>query len=443
MTTQVPTPRRSFLLKLTAAGAATVPFAPDLDAQTQTSPSGPELDSQRFRRAAVSGDLPTVTRLLDQDRGLLYARDSQGTSVFTLAALAGQKAVTAELLRRGLVLDIFEAVTAGERARAAEIVKENPNVARSRAVDGRTPLHFACAAGRAGMIQYLSPLGADLSAGPGCPLVDLLRKTPEPNVLDGAQILLGNGANPNGAGVDGVTALQLAVERRLKPAVELLLRKGATPTAEATALVGQVRRDYYGGRLTKPLPQTDLPQEWINAFAVAAHTDLDQVKKLSKLCPELALTRATFDEIAIEAGAHMGRPDIVYHLAALGAPVSTCTAAMLGSAKMVRELLAADPQRLHERGAHDFPLLWYTAFGKQLLDVAEALLAAGADVNVNILGSSTLHVCAEQGHIELAQILLSKGLDLRMRTSRGVTALDTARAAKQETFAAFLVSRGA
>jgi len=40
-----------------------------------------------------------------------------------------------------------------------------------------------------------------------------------------------------------------------------------------------------------------------NTYAIAAHTDLDQVKRLSKLCPELALTRSTFDEMAVEAGA--------------------------------------------------------------------------------------------------------------------------------------------
>jgi len=437
----MPNLRRSSFLQIAAAAAGSALAAPPLSAQN---PAAPELDSQRFRRAAVAGDLAIVTRLLDQDPALLYSRDAHGISVFILASLAGQKAVAAELQKRGLVLDVFEAVTVADRTRVAELSKESPGFARMRAADGRTPLHYACAAGQGNMIQFLSTAGADLSAGPGCPLADLLKYAAEMAAMDSAQVLLGNGANPNGVATDGTPVLQLAVQRGLKPTVEVLLRKGATPTPAAIALAGNIQRDYYGGRVAKPLPKTDIPQEWINTYAIVAHADLDQVKRLSKLCPELALTRSSFDEMAVEAGAHMGRNDIVDHLLALGAPVSTCTATMMGSAKAVRELLSADPQRIRERGAHDFPLLFYTAFGKELPDVAEVLLAAGADVNVNMLGATTLHQCAQRGHVQLAEVLIAKGADVNHKSLRnGATPLAIARNAKQEKMIALLTARGA
>src|SRR4051812_30708973 len=101
----MPSPRRSFLLNLTAAGTgAAVIGAPTLAAQS----AAPELDSQRFRRAATSGDMATVTKMLDQDPGLLYSRDGRGVSIFVLASLAGQKAVLAEFQKRGLIPDVFE-----------------------------------------------------------------------------------------------------------------------------------------------------------------------------------------------------------------------------------------------------------------------------------------------------------------------------------------------
>ncbi|MEO8027954.1 MAG: ankyrin repeat domain-containing protein [Bryobacteraceae bacterium] len=411
-------------------------------AQQSKPAAEPMLDSEKFRRAAVAGDLSTVHAMLDRDPGLLYARDAHGMSVFILASLAGKKPVAEALRSRGLVLDFFEAVTAGDRDRVVELAKISPGFARARAADGRTPLHYACAAGQVSMIMYLPTLGGDLSAAPGSPLIDLLRDAPDAAAIDGAQAMLGNASNPNAVGVDGVTALQLAVKRGFKPIVQTLLRKGATPTPEAAVLAGVVARDYYGGRHPKPLPETGIPQDWINSFAVAAHTDLDQVKRLSKLCPELALTRATFDEMAVEAGAHMGRPDIVDHLVGIGAPISTCTASMMDDTKLLRQLLVEDPQRVRERGAHDFPLLFYPAFGKELTANAEALLDAGADVNMHVLGSSTLHICAQNGHIEFAKLLIDRGANVNAKTRRGTTPLAAAKAAKQEKAAQYLASRG-
>ncbi len=156
-------------------------------------------------------------------------------------------------------------------------------------------------------------------------------------------------------------------------------------------------------------------------------------------------TRATWDELGIEAAAHMGLLPMAKYLADLGAPVSTCTATMLGAHELVRRLLTEDPACIRERGAHDLPLLAYTALGEQRVDTAELLLKSGADVHVLGFGQTTLHFAASKGHVELAQLLLERGADVNatVKTKGGlVTPLGLALKAKQSNMADFLKERG-
>jgi ankyrin repeat protein len=136
--------------------------------------------------------------------------------------------------------------------------------------------------------------------------------------------------------------------------------------------------------------------------------------------------------MAVEAGAHMGLPDMVDLLAQAGSPVSTCTATVMGMTAFLRGLIAADPNCIRERGAHDFPLLFYTAFGKQQAETAQILLEAGADVNQNLGGVTTLHLAAQKGYVDLARLLLARGADRRIRARRGgATPLEMAQKANR------------
>jgi ankyrin repeat protein len=160
----------------------------------------------------------------------------------------------------------------------------------------------------------------------------------------------------------------------------------------------------------------------------------------------LLATRATWDEIAIEAAAHMGLVSLAEFLADAGSPVSTCTAVLLGLSEMTRKMIDGDRNRLRERGAHDFPLLGYTAYGKERAEIAAFLLKSGLDVNVSGFGGTTLHIAASKGYLDLAAVLLDHGADvnaaIESHKGTGPTPLAVALKQKQAKMADYLASRG-
>lgn len=457
--------RRQVLLSAGAAGL----LAGDAAAQPAR-PTNEQPESERFRQAVVTGDLATVVSFLDKDPALRYARNNDGVSVYTLACLKGQTKVAEELQRRGLVLDAFEAAAGGNSQRAAELAKEDPGIARHRLPDGRTPLHIAVEAGRTDLAIFFGTRGADLNSGPESPLLAAVDHPNPAAALDIGRFLLGNASDPNARRKDGQTALHVAAARGYGEITELLIHRGADVSArdangrsplevasgDAIAALrreGSVERVYFGRRFTQNLtgaaPEkqdtSSIPQDLINQFVTLSHFDFESVRKLQKMCPALVMTRATFDEMPIEAASHMGLVPMARFFADLGAPVSTCTATLLGAAGLVKKLTRDDPACVRERGAHDIALLAYTAYGDQQTEIAETLVNAGAGVRERALGQTILHIAAAKGYLELAELLLNRGADLNATAKiRGAFLTPTAYAvqAKQQKMADFLKSRG-
>jgi uncharacterized protein len=444
------TNRREILL---AAGAAGV-LAGGVAGEPNPSKPSP-LDSEKFRQAVLTGDLPTVVSMLDRDPALRYSRDGAGVSVYTLACLKGQpkiaEKIAEEIAGSALALDIFEAAASGDSKRANEIAKDDPGLAHHRLPDGRTPLHLAAEVGKPALVTFFAMKGADLSAGPESPLVAAVDFPDHAIASEMSMFLLMNASDPNARRRDGKRAVELAAARGYDDLVHMLIHRGA----EASVVPGApaVERAYYGRRYTQdlhanPVTREDtygIPQDWINQFVTVAHFDFEKVKQLQKLCPMLIMTRATWDELAIEAASHMGLTATAQFLADLGAPVSTCTATLLGEQGLVKRLVAEDAGCLRERGAHDIALLAYTAVGNQHVEIAEFLLGAGVDIHARSLGLTSLHFAANKGHVELAQLFLDRGADVnaigRMRGTP-LTPLALAVQAKQEKMAALLKERG-
>ena len=151
-----------------------------------------------------------------------------------------------------------------------------------------------------------------------------------------------------------------------------------------------------------------LPQDLIDEFVGASHGDLDRVKELLAQHPDLLQGRARWDETPLGAAAHTGAEGVAQFLLAAGAPIEICAAAMLGMTDRVRAMLEADPHQAHATGAHGISVLYHAAI-RGRIDVAELLLARGADVNVGTGGNAALHGAAAFGQTAMVEWLLARG----------------------------------
>jgi ankyrin repeat protein len=246
-------------------------------------------------------------------------------------------------------------------------------------------------------------------------------------------MLLRKGADITAKKVDGKTPVNLAADNSIK---QLLSNNR------------DEKKDYYitryqakdGSQITRD-DTYGLPYILINDFVTTAHFDPEKTKRMLKQIPDLLYARASWDEIAVEGCTHLGNEQLAQFLLDAGSPLSVCTATMFGLTNEVKDMIDKNPYTINDRGPHDFPLIWYTAIGKQKLDIAEYLIGKGIDVNANIRGRSALSECARRGHAELTELLIQKGADLNMVSVSSFfpgTPIQIAKSRKQDKVVAVL-----
>jgi uncharacterized protein len=180
----------------------------------------------------------------------------------------------------------------------------------------------------------------------------------------------------------------------------------------------------------------------VRSFVIAGHGNLAKVKELLGLHPDL-LNQAyswseTDEETAIMAAGQVGNVSIAEFLLSKGAPLSICTAAMLGRQTDVERILAHAPEETYARGAHGIPLLPHAALSGNL-DLVRVLVEHGA-----LEGSSfALHNAVSRGYKEVAEWLLDNTkLDVNWKDYQGKTPLAVAIERKDAALTGLLRSRG-
>ena len=472
--------RRRFI-KLSVAGTALV-YSPVILGGTPTE-KRMDHDTEIFLQACKDGDIETVKKMLTKDQTLLTAKDNLGRSGFAIALLSGHKNVGALLIELGYQTDLHEAVLDLNWDRYKELVGEVTPATKDRInADhpiGGTLMWVAAAGGagkdiwrvyancgnpdsnprkEAGSTPLQKALGypdlkiAELTAA------TLLSNNADPNPLPNAEqpplhmaaargsfeiveMLVRLGAEVNAKNQDGRTAAQLADYYGHKPSFDLLSNHEQIPR---TCRTSRTAFDMDGNAYKVP-DMSDIPLYLRGNLVGKSHGNLEAVQKAVSADPRMVHSIATTSESCVEAGAHMGNKGIAEFLIKNGAPYSLPTAVMLNDFTTVRRMLDEDPNRIHERGAHDFALLWYPIIGKCGLDMMQLLLDRGAKVEQqHFLGTTALHWACIQSPIELVELLVENGADVnRVGRKFNVEGNTPIQFTKDEKIADYLRSKGA
>jgi uncharacterized protein len=178
--------------------------------------------------AVQSGDREKLENLLAENPTLAGARDKSGVSAIMQALYARHPEMLKPLLEAKPELDIFEATAAGQAARVAQLLKSDPELAKSWSPDGFTALHFACFFGQEEAGMTLLEQGADAAAVARNPMkVMPLHSAASVRNLALAQALVERGAPVNARQAMGWTPLHAAAQNGDKAMAELLIRRGA------------------------------------------------------------------------------------------------------------------------------------------------------------------------------------------------------------------------
>jgi len=191
--------------------------------------------SQQFLKFIQRGATAEVADAVAADPELLSWRDAQGVSALLWSIYSGQSLVRdyflAEMTRTGVVLDIFEAASAGDLASLSKALDASPDSIGAFSPDGWTPLHLAAAFGTPEAVRLLLEKGASVSA------VSKNAQTNQPlhaalalsRNAETIQLLLNAGAAPDARQTGGYTAIFSAAAANRRDLTEILIEYGADP----------------------------------------------------------------------------------------------------------------------------------------------------------------------------------------------------------------------
>jgi len=164
------------------------------------------------------------------------------------------------------------------------------------------------------------------------------------------------------------------------------------------------------------------PQQFLDAVRDG---DLEALRRAARETPVLLSTRDANGVSAVMLAMYHRHADAARLLAEMGAEIGPFEACVLRQADQLKGMLAADRRLIGGYSPDGFTLLHLAAFFGQP-DVAEMLLAAGADANAeahNKIRVRPLHSAAAADQTRIALALIAHGADVSVRQQGGFTPL--------------------
>jgi ankyrin repeat protein len=392
-----------------------------------------------FFEACKNGDVQRVKDLLSQHPSFLNAKNKSWQSAYTVALLNDHKEIGDFLKTKGYLPDLHESALALDWDRYNELIgedNENPGALVNQEHPMGGTAMWAAAAGGAGSSiwrVYAANGNPNLRSNQNAASTPLQKALEYPDLKTAeltAASMLSNDTDPNPDENENPPPLHIAAMRGSTEMIEMLLRLGANvnqldvrgrTAVEIASYFGQekayellvnhgrisrtCRTSRYAFTATgEEYSRPDMTKFSINAqgnLVGSAHGSLDVVKQAVSQNNEMAHSMATTSESAVEAGAHMGNKPIVDFLLEAGAPYSLPTAVFMNDFTNVKKMLNEDANRIHERGAHDFPLLWYPIISGGNVEMASLLIERGAKIEEqHFLGTTALHYSCFRGPID-------------------------------------------
>ncbi|MCP4217054.1 MAG: hypothetical protein GY765_20570, partial [bacterium] len=208
------------------------------------------MEDQDIHKAAETGDLAEIKRLVTKKRKRIHANGWFGLKPLHYAARMGDLECVEYLVNKGADVNaesvvkkttpVFESST----EEVARFLVEHGATLDIVSTNGRVPLDYAIQGGYVDVVRFLVEYGVDVNY---LPEVDCHRTmmqwtdylfpdekkhgdSKSGNIAARIlEILLKAGGNPNQKNAYGTTVLHLAVKRERKPIIELLLKHDADP----------------------------------------------------------------------------------------------------------------------------------------------------------------------------------------------------------------------
>lgn len=198
-------------------------------------------------------------------------------------------------------------------------------------------------------------------------------------------------------------------------------------------------------RSTRPSALGQQKTKAIGMIEAAKAGDTVKVKELISANPSIVNEKNDAGETPILAALFRGHKDVVDLLVSSGTHLNLFEASCLGKVERVRELLEQRPELINHKGFGQASALHFAAFlGHR--KVVELLLERKAEVNAIAEGIDSVTPLASaiaNKHLEIAELLLSKGSNVNAKQSGGFTPLHEAAQSGQKEMTELLIRSGA